>query len=54
MDISEIRCHNTRLLVDSYGTMARFADVMGRAHAQIGHWVGKNPTRNIGSRGGGK
>ena len=50
MDISEIRCHNTRLLVDSYGTMARFADVMGRAHAQIGHWVGKNPTRNIGSK----
>ena len=44
MDISEIRCHNTRLLVDSYGTMARFADVMGRAHAQVGHWVGKNPT----------
>lgn len=50
MDISEIRCHNTRLLVDSYGAMARFADVLGRAHAQVGHRVGKNPTRNIGSK----
>ncbi len=48
MDISEIRRHNTRLLADTFDTLSAFADHLGRQPAQIGHWIGKNPSRNIG------
>jgi SOS-response transcriptional repressor LexA len=50
MDISAIRLANMHLLIDRAGGRTSFSDKMGVSYAQISHYVGKNPSRNIGDK----
>ncbi len=50
MDIHEIRRHNARLLAEKNKTLSSFAEVIGRPPTQVSRFMGKNPTRSIGSK----
>lgn len=50
MDIHEIRRHNARLLAEKNRTLASFAEAIGRPATQVSRFMGKNPTRSIGSK----
>lgn len=50
MDIHEIRRHNARLLAEKNKTLASFAEVIGRPPTQVSRFMGKNPTRGIGTK----
>jgi transcriptional regulator with XRE-family HTH domain len=47
---ADIPRKNARFLADSVGGFARFAEKVGISDAQVSQILGKNPTRNIGSR----
>jgi transcriptional regulator with XRE-family HTH domain len=47
---SNITRTNARHLADSVGGLARFAEKVGVADSQVSQIIGKNPSRNIGSK----
>lgn len=47
LKIEDIRRWNARVLADRAGGVARFAEQIGRAQAQVSHIIGKNPSKAI-------
>lgn len=50
MKIDEIRRNNARLLAKSFNNDAEFAAKIERSATQVSRLIGKNPTKNIGTR----
>lgn len=50
MDISQIRLINMRQLEKDAGGRAALSEKLGIAYAQVSHYIGKNPVRNIGDK----
>lgn len=48
MDIDTIRRENAKILAKQCGSKAALADKIDRSPAQIGHIIGKTPSKNIG------
>ena len=47
---ADIRRWNARVLADRAGGVARFAELIDRAQAQVSHVIGKNPIKPIESK----
>lgn len=50
MDAHKIRWTNFRRLVDEVGGISKAAEVLGKAPAQVTHFGGAKPTKNIGPK----
>jgi len=49
-DIDVIRRLNTRALANQAGSDVRFAKDVNREPGQVGHWIGKTPTKALGKK----
>lgn len=46
--IEELRRTNARSLAQQAGGQKKFADIIDRSPGQVGHIIGRNPSKNIG------
>lgn len=50
MDIKQIRLKNTRYLAESVGGVVALANKLNKSHQQVSHWIGLNPSKNVGHK----